>query len=121
MGALLLGGVPLVTAVLLEAASHQRAVGGGDIKLLAAVGLYLGPGRGVVCVLASCVAALVLAVVLPRMGWRAPPDARSGVPVCDVLGPSPRTETPPRALRAIPFGPAIALGALVGLLLPPAL
>ena len=53
-------GCAVVLAVMLGAATASRAlcgspgVGGGDVKLLAAAGLWCGPGLGLVVVAASC-------------------------------------------------------------------
>ena len=91
-----------VTAVY-EAVTKKRAMGGGDIKLLAVVGLFLGLERGVVCLFAACVVSLVFAIVLPHTRWgeKDLTTIESGYPV----------------LRDLPFGPPIAIGAAVALML----
>ncbi len=69
IGGLIAGGFSLLCGALLEARSGRMALGGGDVKLLFVVGLYLGPGGGLVAMgLSSLLAltgqALVAAVVV---------------------------------------------------------
>ena len=83
-GLLLLAGL-LVFAVVFERASGRASMGGGDIKLLAACGLYLGLVRALVALMAACI--LALAVEAVRAGFRPGPCAQD----------------------AFAFGPAIAV------------
>ncbi len=66
-GALLLGGGLLVISLLFEKVAGKEGLGGGDIKLFFAVGLYLGPLNGLLCLIISCVIGLLL-VALMRKG-----------------------------------------------------
>lgn len=104
VGAVALGGGLLLVTAVYEALSKKRAMGGGDIKLLAVVGLFLGLERGVLCLLAACVVFLLSALVLPRTRWG---EKRLAV-----------TEFGYPILRELPFGPAIALGSAVALFVP---
>lgn len=84
LGLLLGGGVPLVAALVYERLRGRAGLGMGDVKLLAAYGLYLGP----YVLMALFIGSLVGAVVgIARKG-----RARDA---------------------AIPFGPFLALGATV--------
>lgn len=70
LGAVVLGGGLLVLTTVYELVRRKEAFGGGDIKLMAVLGLFLGLERGVVCLLAACV--LSVAYVLGReLGRRA--------------------------------------------------
>ncbi|MBQ3106784.1 MAG: prepilin peptidase, partial [Eggerthellaceae bacterium] len=60
-GGLVLGGGTLLTALAFEKITRRPSFGGGDIKLLFAVGLWLGIGRGLACLLIACATSLVLA------------------------------------------------------------
>ena len=65
----------------------QEGLGLGDVKLMAAVGLYLGWERTLLAIFLACVAGLVLAVPVQRL----------------------------KGSREIPFGPWLALGSLLAL------
>lgn len=67
LGAVVLGGGLLVLTVGYEAFAHKQAFGGGDIKLMAALGLFLGLERGIVCLMVACVCSLVYAVIAQRI------------------------------------------------------
>ena len=54
LGAVVLGGGLLVLTTLYELIRRKEAFGGGDIKLMAVLGLFLGLERGVVCLLTAC-------------------------------------------------------------------
>ncbi len=103
IGSVALGGGLLFVTAVYEAVTKKRAMGGGDIKLLAVVGLFLGLERGVLCLLVACAVSLVFAIVLPHTRWgeKELTTIESGYPV----------------LRDLPFGPPIAIGAAVALLL----
>lgn len=91
------GGGLLALALAFEAASKRDAFGGGDVKLMAALALFLGPGRSALCLLVACVAVLVQAAFLRVRELRA--------------GTRPEAGDSPRG--AFPFAPALALGAAV--------
>lgn len=91
-GAGLLGGGALVMGLVYEGLRGQPSLGGGDVKLLFALGLYLGPWGGVLCLMVACLGAVVLGFVIPRTAFASGPQAQPG---------------------QIPFAPALFLGALV--------
>lgn len=62
-GALVLGGGSLAASIAFERLAHRPSMGGGDIKLLAAVGLFLGWERGLWCLFAACLIVLVMQMV----------------------------------------------------------
>lgn len=99
LGAVVLGGGLLVLTAAYEALTHKESFGGGDIKLMAVLGLFLGAERGLVCLLAACVLSLAYAGIR-HMGRSR--RVREGA------------EPNEHGLQmAMPFGPFIALGALV--------
>lgn len=60
VGALVLGGGSLAASIAFERLAHRPSMGGGDIKLLAVVGLFLGWERGLWCLFAACLVVLVM-------------------------------------------------------------
>lgn len=66
VGALVLGGGSLATSIAFERLAQRPSMGGGDVKLLAAVGLFLGWERGLWCLFAACLVVLVTQMV-PRV------------------------------------------------------
>lgn len=62
-GALVLGGGSLAVSIAFEHLAQRPSMGGGDIKLLAVVGLFLGWERGLWCLFAACLVVLVMQVV----------------------------------------------------------
>lgn len=65
VGALVLGGGSLAVSIAFERLAQRPSMGGGDIKLLAVVGLFLGWERGLWCLFAACLIVLVMQMV-PR-------------------------------------------------------
>ena len=63
VGALVLGGGSLAVSIAFERFTQRPSMGGGDIKLLAVVGLFLGWERGLWCLFAACLVVLVMQVV----------------------------------------------------------
>ena len=63
VGALVLGGGSLAASIAFERLAHRPSMGGGDIKLLAVVGLFLGWERGLWCLFAACLVVLVMQMV----------------------------------------------------------
>lgn len=98
LGAVALGGGALVVSAVYEALTGRYSMGGGDVKLLAVLGLYLGLWTGLVALLIACICAVTLSVVLPRMGWE------------------PAGGHPSAGARGVPFAPALAAGVAVSLL-----
>ena len=99
-----MGGGLLLVATVYEAVTKKRAMGGGDIKLLTMVGLFLGLEHGFLCLLAACLASLLIALILPHTPWdeKDLATSESGYPI----------------MREVPFAPAIAIGAAVALMFP---
>ncbi len=112
VGAVLLGGSLLLLTAVYEMITHKRAMGGGDIKLLAMVGLFLGIDGGLLALLVACAASLVLSLVLPRFGWSAPESPADLATSNDVDGDGIPDLAKPLLLKSVPFGPAIAVGSL---------
>ncbi len=81
-GAAALGGGVLAVVLVADRVLGRETMGGGDIKLLALLGLYTGPGVGLLLLITACVLGLALAAVT---------GAGRG--------------------KEFPFGPAIALAA----------
>ena len=88
IAALLFGGGLLGISLVMDKVLGRDSLGGGDIKLFAVVGLYLGVTGTLFALLAACVLGLLMNVALKRKD----------------------------ADRAFPFGPAIALAAALMLL-----
>lgn len=63
VGALVLGGGSLAASIAFERLVKRPSMGGGDVKLLAVVGLFLGWERGLWCLFAACLVILVMQVV----------------------------------------------------------
>lgn len=63
VGALVLGGGSLAVSIAFECLAQHPSMGGGDIKLLAVVGLFLGWERGLWCLFAACLIVLVMQAV----------------------------------------------------------
>lgn len=111
--------LPLVLLTLLmDRALGRDSLGGGDVKLFFATGLYFGLGQGLLVVALSCLLGLVFHGLLLLAGrLRAPrgePPAGEGrAPAADAPA-----EVPP---HAFPFGPAIACACWVVALLGPSM
>ena len=116
IGAVMLGGGLLLVTAGYEALAHKRAMGGGDIKLLAAVGLYLGIVGGLFCLLVACAASLLLSFALPRLRWVPPCDEEELAAFNDVDGDGVPDPARPVVLKNVPFGPAIMVGAVSAVL-----
>lgn len=65
LGALVVGGGVLLSVVVVEQITHKPALGGGDVKLLFAIALFLGLYASLVCLFLACVLGLVFAAI-----WR---------------------------------------------------
>lgn len=117
IAAVVMGGGLLVFTTVYEMITKKRAMGGGDIKILAVVGLYLGVPAGLFCLLVACVVSLILSLVLPRVGWEPPRDEALIAASNDVDGDGIPDPAAPVLLKSVPFGPAIAVGAGVAVVL----
>lgn len=94
VGALVLGGGSLAASIAFEHLAKLPSMGGGDIKLLAVVGLFLGWERGLWCLFAACLIVLVMqAVSRVREGGK-------GI-----------------ASQTFPFAPAILVGVVIASIL----
>lgn len=94
VGALVLGGGSLAVSLSFEHFAQRPSMGGGDIKLLAVIGLFLGWERGLWCLFAACLVVLVMQVVS-----RVREDGKG-------IG-----------FQTFPFAPAILVGAVIASLL----
>lgn len=94
VGALVLGGGSLAVSIAFERLAQHPSMGGGDIKLLAAVGLFLGWERGLWCLFAACLVVLVM-----QMASRFR-EGGKGI-----------------ASRTFPFAPAILVGVVIASIL----
>lgn len=94
VGALVLGGGSLAVSIAFERLAQRPSMGGGDIKLLAVVGLFLGWERGLWCLFAACLVVLVM-----QMASRFR-EGGKGI-----------------ASRTFPFAPAILVGVAIASIL----
>lgn len=74
LSALVFGGGMLLLARWMDRLLDKESLGGGDIKLFALLGLYLGFARALLALLLSCLLGLLLALV-PRGGEKRIPFA----------------------------------------------
>jgi leader peptidase (prepilin peptidase)/N-methyltransferase len=92
LGAVIGGGVILLIAIVGSIVFRKEAMGGGDVKLMAMIGMYMGlwPHIPITLIAASCIGTIVGVVLIlfreKEMG------------------------------SAVPFGPFLAIGALLSLL-----
>ncbi len=92
------------------------ATGAGDVKLMAAVGAFMGPALVLTAFLATAVAGGVLAIVVAmRRGRLATTLAHTGKLVTAPSSTKKALETESRANR-FAYGPAIAIGSMVALI-----
>ena len=80
-------GLALAAAVWLISLAAHRGFGGGDIRLFALAGLYLGLRRGLFCVLLSCVIGLVTALVKRRSEFPLGPSISISIVICLIVFP----------------------------------
>ncbi|WP_165063098.1 prepilin peptidase [Adlercreutzia sp. ZJ154] len=90
---LIFGGGLLLFTLAFEAITNKSSMGGGDIKLLATCALYLGLQRSALCLLIACAVSIPLALIIPHTPF-AQKDEGKG---------------------ALPFAPAIAIGAIIAM------
>lgn len=116
-GGVIVGGGILLFSLLFEQVTKRESLGGGDVKLLFAVGLFLGIPLGLFNLLLACVIGLAIAFALKLSG------GSSDSSPCDFdrkTGDGGPGELESFRTRAIPFGPAIAAATVVTLLIGPA-
>lgn len=75
----------LVLGVVYERLRGRPAMGGGDVKLISAMALYLGAYPLAVCVVAACAVALVFALVPALAAKARPPRQSRGIPFATCL------------------------------------
>ncbi|MFQ5692087.1 MAG: prepilin peptidase [Nitrospinota bacterium] len=109
------------TASLLFLVPHLRGgIGGGDIKLFAAVGAFLGPLSGLRVAIGAAAAggvlaaAFLLARAMANRRDKATPKDPGGRNVRREAGVRPEGRT--RNWGAIPYGPAIAVGTALSIM-----
>ena len=83
LSAFVYGGGVLAISLLMDIVLKKESLGGGDIKLIAVMGLYLGMDASLFAMLISCILGLIFVLV--------------------------RKEIHPNAEDYFPFGPAIAV------------
>lgn len=103
VGAVVVGGGVLVLSLVFDMVTKRRSLGGGDVKLLFMVGLFLGLAGSMLNLLVACVMGLAFAV------------ARG----LSVSSSSIEGEDESIRTRAIPFGPAISAATVFTLLAGP--
>jgi leader peptidase (prepilin peptidase)/N-methyltransferase len=107
-----------------------EGMGLGDVKLIAMIGAFLGPGGLIPCILVASLAGSVIGGVVLLVARRRGEGGAQRPATPEPTTPEPTTEsspgdgdeddwTPPPT--AVPFGPFLALGALAQLLFGPAL
>ncbi|MCB9731421.1 MAG: prepilin peptidase [Deltaproteobacteria bacterium] len=124
VGAAAGAGVILVVGLVYGLVAGRVGVGGGDWKLLAAIGAYLGWTALPFVLFAATFQALLIALLYRRSFAldALPPDPRDLAPGAPPPGPEPlepaesAAATPFRKL-AVPYGPFMALAAIEWLLL----
>lgn len=84
LAGLTFGGGILLLSILMDKLLGKESLGGGDVKLFAVVGLYLGFAASLFAVMLSCLLGLGFALIMNRRG---------------------------EGGKAIPFGPSISLAA----------
>lgn len=104
VGAFAVGGGILLFSLAFDAVTKRTSLGGGDVKLLFAVGLFLGLAGSLLNLLVACVLGLAFALA---SGLSASPSSEGG--------PAENLKA-----KAIPFGPSIAAATMVTLLAGPA-
>lgn len=90
----------LACTLAYEALAKREALGGGDVKLMAALALFLGLGRSALCLLVACVVAVAWAALRRRRAGGSGSSAGSDASPADAQG-------------TFAFGPALAIGAAV--------
>ncbi len=68
LGACVFGGGMLLISLVMDAILKKDSLGGGDIKLFAVLGLFLGLSCGLFCLILSCLVGLITVVCSGRKG-----------------------------------------------------
>ncbi|WP_207302821.1 prepilin peptidase [Lachnoclostridium sp. Marseille-P6806] len=85
-GGAAVGGGMLLISLLFDRLTGKESLGGGDIKLFFAAGLYLGPAAGLLCVILSCVFGLVFALLRRQQRIPFGPAISSALLLCLLFG-----------------------------------
>jgi leader peptidase (prepilin peptidase)/N-methyltransferase len=86
IGLFVIGGGMLVLVLLMDRLLKKESMGGGDIKLLGIIGLYLGWMNGLLCLIVSCVVGLVMAGVGKKKQIPFGPSLMTGFVFCLLWG-----------------------------------
>ena len=62
------GGALLLISLAMDAILHKDSMGGGDIKLFAVMGLYLGPAASLFALVLACILGLLFQVIRKAVG-----------------------------------------------------
>ncbi len=105
IGALVLSGGVLAIALLYERFTGVEGFGGGDVKLIFALGLFIGFERGLIALLVASLIAMIVGFVLM-------------IQKCIALGRDSRQRVGRKHWRemSLPYGPLLIIGALAALL-----
>lgn len=103
--ALLFGGGSLLATTALERTTGRFALGGGDIKLLFAIGLFLGIEREAIALLLACATFIAVTLLIAV----APSKLRVAAP--------PSNSRPHALSDPFPFGPFLTLGGILALII----
>lgn len=108
VAAVLFGGGLLVFTLAYEAISKKDALGGGDIKLMGAMALFLGPSRSAACLLIACLVALAIV-------WVRRASSRSVSALPSDSGSEARSGQGGKSAGdgTFPFAPALLAGAVI--------
>lgn len=109
LGAVVAGGGLLLFSSVFDAVTGRRSLGGGDVKLLFMVGLFLGLAGSLLVILVACVLGLVFAF------------ARGHAASSSADGGHGEGEDGGFRTRAIPFGPSIAAATVLALVAGPSI
>jgi leader peptidase (prepilin peptidase)/N-methyltransferase len=112
LGVALGAGVSLLIALIYQAVRRRPGMGLGDVKLLGALGLFLGPLVLLAFFMATIVGAVVGVAGMIEAGGAHGGDPDSETEASDTQGSFEDDVTIP-APASLPFGPFLALGAVV--------
>lgn len=86
IGMAVIGGGMLLLVLLMDRILKKESMGGGDIKLLGIIGLYLGAAGGLLCVIVSCVIGLIMAGIGRKKQIPFGPSLSIGFVFCLLFG-----------------------------------
>jgi leader peptidase (prepilin peptidase) / N-methyltransferase len=114
IGALVGGGAPLVLGLLYSLLTGRTGLGGGDWKLLQAIGAWLGVASLPFVLTAGALQALVAALLFRRDFALAEPPPLPDEPAAEPASGEPPATAEPVPFRRlhVPFGPFLALAAI---------